>query len=97
MGANEWRAENEWPLARTRYTPWYLHADGSLEAQMPVEAQGSLDYVYDPHDPVPTLGGNIMRTELRGAFVLRSLTGGMSAPAAAPTTRSTSTPAPRSN
>src|SRR5262249_42301470 len=27
-----WRNEREWPLARTRYTPFYLHADGSLSA-----------------------------------------------------------------
>jgi predicted acyl esterase len=28
MGVNEWRSEQEWPLARTRYTPWYLHSGG---------------------------------------------------------------------
>ena len=27
MGENRWRAENEWPLARTHYTRYYLHAD----------------------------------------------------------------------
>ena len=25
-----WRDEREWPLARTVYTPYYLHADGTL-------------------------------------------------------------------
>ena len=24
-----WRDEHEWPLARTRFTPFYLHGDGS--------------------------------------------------------------------
>ena len=26
MGENVWRDENEWPLARTRYTPYYFHS-----------------------------------------------------------------------
>ena len=30
-----WRSENEWPLARTQYIPYYLHADGSLNTQPP--------------------------------------------------------------
>ncbi|MEE4107955.1 MAG: CocE/NonD family hydrolase, partial [Halieaceae bacterium] len=67
MGRNEWRAEQEWPLARTRFTPWYLHADGSLGAGEPADA-GRFRYSYDPRDPVPTLGGNIMRPEVRGAY-----------------------------
>jgi putative CocE/NonD family hydrolase len=29
MGDNEWRQENEWPLARTVYTDFYLHSGGS--------------------------------------------------------------------
>ena len=24
MGENRWRGENEWPFARTRFTPYYL-------------------------------------------------------------------------
>ena len=27
MGENRWRAENEWPIARTHYTRYYLHAE----------------------------------------------------------------------
>ena len=30
MGENTWRDEQEWPLARTGYTPWYLQQDGGL-------------------------------------------------------------------
>ena len=30
MGDNVWRDEQEWPLARTEYTPFYLHGDGVL-------------------------------------------------------------------
>jgi len=28
MGADKWRYENEWPLARTRFTKFYLHSNG---------------------------------------------------------------------
>ena len=28
MGANEWRDEHEWPLARTDWQRWYLHSGG---------------------------------------------------------------------
>ena len=65
MGSNTWRDEQEWPLARTQYTDYYLHSsgrantasgDGSLSPDAPgVEAADV--YVYDPRDPVPTHGG----------------------------------------
>jgi putative CocE/NonD family hydrolase len=54
-----WRDEHEWPLARTRWTPYYLHADGSLSPESPREPRSSTSYSFDPHDPVPTIGGNI--------------------------------------
>jgi uncharacterized protein len=54
-----WRAEQEWPLARTRYTPYYLHGDGTLSPEPPATMGGSTTYAYDPRDPVPTIGGNI--------------------------------------
>ena len=72
MGANEWREEQAWPLARTEYTPMYLGADGSLSAAADADA-GALGYRYDPADPVPTVGGNIMRPELRGPYDQRPL------------------------
>ena len=67
MGVNRWRAESEWPLARTRPTAVYLssrgHAnslsgDGTLEWQA-VRRERSDTFVYDPRTPVPTLGGAI--------------------------------------
>ncbi|MDQ3908486.1 MAG: CocE/NonD family hydrolase [Acidobacteriota bacterium] len=54
-----WRDEQEFPLARTRYTPYYLHADGALSTEKPAEANSSTTYRFDPSNPVPTLGGNI--------------------------------------
>ena len=74
MGENVWRDEQEWPLARTEYTPIYLTADGGLSTAAPAD-DSTLSYTYDPEDPVPTLGGNIMRPELRGPFDQRPLAG----------------------
>ncbi len=61
MGINTWRFECEWPLSRTKYTNYYLHADGSRDGWLSTEQPGdepATEYVYDPEDPVPTLGGN---------------------------------------
>lgn len=68
MGENVWRDESEWPLANTQYTPYYLHEDKTLSATMPASNRGELRYTYDPADPVPTLGGNIMESTLRGPY-----------------------------
>lgn len=68
MGENVWREEQEWPLARTRYTPYYLHSqgkanslrgDGRLSPAGPGEEPAD-HFVYDPNDPVPTRGGNTL-------------------------------------
>jgi len=53
-----WRDEQEWPLARAVATPYYLHANGWLSIQKPV-AESPKSFKFDPHRPVPTLGGNI--------------------------------------
>jgi putative CocE/NonD family hydrolase len=65
MGKNEWRDEDDWPLARAKSTKYYLHSggsanglagNGSLSAVAPGEEKAD-QYVYDPADPAPTLGG----------------------------------------
>lgn len=55
----KWREEQEWPLARTKYTPYYLHADGTLAPRKPAGEAAPLKYLFDPRNPVPTLGGNV--------------------------------------
>ncbi len=56
----QWRCEKEWPLARTIYTPYYLHEDMSLSPSPPIkEAPNGTTFIYDPRHPVPTIGGNI--------------------------------------
>ena len=53
-----WREEQDWPLARTTPTPYYLHANGILSPDKAGDDR-SITYVFDPRNPVPTLGGNI--------------------------------------
>ncbi|MBI4499975.1 MAG: CocE/NonD family hydrolase [Gemmatimonadetes bacterium] len=70
MGRNRWRAEQEWPLARTRFTKYYLHSDGKANGSA---GAGTLSpaaprseppdsFTYDPKDPVPSRGGPICCT-----------------------------------
>jgi putative CocE/NonD family hydrolase len=57
-----WRDENEWPLARARWTNFYLQPDGALATDLPPESAPS-GFRYDPANPVPTIGGNISAAE----------------------------------
>ena len=54
-----WREEREWPLARTAYTPYYLHAGGRLLPEPPTVPSAMTAYSFDPKNPVPTIGGNV--------------------------------------
>lgn len=65
MGKNVWRQEDDWPLARAKSTRFYLHSsgkanglmgDGTLSEAAPTGKQSD-QFVYDPADPVPTIGG----------------------------------------
>jgi uncharacterized protein len=62
MGANVWRDEPDWPLARAVDTPLYLRAGGRLSAERPGADEPPDRYTYDPRDPVPTRGGALLMT-----------------------------------
>jgi putative CocE/NonD family hydrolase len=64
MGDNRWRDEQEWPLARTQYTPMYLRQESALSFEQPDEGESPDHYVYDPADPTPTWGGTILMNAL---------------------------------
>ncbi len=60
MGANVWRNENEWPMARTRWTKYYFHSngrantsagDGTISTTAPGDEPAD-SYNYDPAKPV---------------------------------------------
>jgi putative CocE/NonD family hydrolase len=58
MGINRWRDEDEWPLARARSVKFYLGGNGALGDE-PGKAAPPDTFVYDPKNPVPTLGGAV--------------------------------------
>lgn len=65
MGKNYWRYENEWPLARTQWTKFYLHSQGNANSVNgdgwlsiePPQDEPSDQFDYDPNNPVLTMGG----------------------------------------
>jgi putative CocE/NonD family hydrolase len=66
MGRNRWREADTWPIPGTRYTRYYFHSrgkansldgDGGLGTAAPGD-QPPDSYIYDPGNPVPTLGGS---------------------------------------
>ncbi|HEV2108653.1 MAG TPA: CocE/NonD family hydrolase, partial [Thermomicrobiales bacterium] len=74
MGANVWREETEWPLARAIPTSYFLHAEGGLSAEAPSDELPD-EYEYDPRDPVPTRGGALLMQPdfMAGPFDQRSI------------------------
>jgi uncharacterized protein len=54
-----WRDEREWPLARTRFTEYYLQPGGRLAPARPAAAAAGTRFAFDPRRPVPTIGGNM--------------------------------------
>jgi len=52
-----WIAGNDWPLPQTKFTNFYLHADGKLDRAKPAATAVARQYDFDPADPVPTMGG----------------------------------------
>ena len=66
MGANRWRSANDWPIAGTKFTKYYLHSrgrantrsgDGALSTAEPSEEPPDR-FTYDPKSPVPTTGSS---------------------------------------
>ena len=68
MGANTWRHENEFPIAREVRTDYFFRAersgsveslnDGTLSTEPPGD-EAPDTYAYDPRDPVPSIGGDL--------------------------------------
>ncbi|MGE5110081.1 MAG: CocE/NonD family hydrolase [Acidobacteriaceae bacterium] len=65
LGANQWRNEDDWPLPRAKETKYFLHSAGKANS---LKGEGTLEttaarteaadrYIYDPENPVPTVGG----------------------------------------
>lgn len=65
MGTNQWREEDDWPLTRSRPTKYFLHSSGKANSlagngaltTQTAEKEPADQYVYDPRNPAPTIGG----------------------------------------
>lgn len=74
LGTGRWIGSDQFPPAEARRTEWYLtsgggaqtaQGDGRLVAEPP--ARGGHDgFVYDPEDPVPSVGGSLWQFEAAG-------------------------------
>ena len=77
MGINEWRDEESWPLKRTKYLSFYpgcktaansSNGDGFISEKQ-LTGRGEDNYVYDPLDPVASIGGqSLIPSQPAGAF-----------------------------
>jgi putative CocE/NonD family hydrolase len=54
-----WRDEESFPLARTKFTPYYVHPDGRLSPDKPTGQPRATTFRFDPVNPVATIGGNL--------------------------------------
>jgi putative CocE/NonD family hydrolase len=70
MGSNKWQASEEWPPADTKMVTYYLNSKGdantlfgggSLTEKKPSKDKPD-SFVYDPMNPVTSLGGNVCCT-----------------------------------
>ena len=73
MGKNTWRDEYEWPLERTEWTKFYLSSAGNavddgggLHPEIKTNDQTSDSFIYDPGDPVPSLGSQYQTYDFCG-------------------------------
>jgi len=58
-GAGEWRDLADWPPPEMARQPWYLAAGGSLVPEPPAQP-GISSFCYDPADPTPSVGGQLL-------------------------------------
>ena len=63
-----WREASEWPLAGTKFVPYYFHPDGTLSTTAPAANDAPTTYRFDPQNPVPTIGGAFSGALKRGPF-----------------------------
>ena len=60
--ANQWFQAEDWPIPSTPYD-FYMHSNLSLSENPSSEVDGSISYLYDPNNPVETIGGGNLAIE----------------------------------
>lgn len=59
MGENRWISSDTWPLKDVENKELYFSDGGSLSVEKPAGADSApVDYLFDPLNPVTTIGGN---------------------------------------
>jgi putative CocE/NonD family hydrolase len=61
QGVDRWRAEEDWPPMAATATRWYLRSGGRLSPEPPGMDEGFDAFVFDPRDPCPTRGGDLVK------------------------------------
>jgi putative CocE/NonD family hydrolase len=61
-GSGEWRDLADWPPPGMMPQPWYAAPGGALSADPPATA-GTAGFRYDPADPTPSAGGQLLSTK----------------------------------
>jgi putative CocE/NonD family hydrolase len=54
-----WIDATDFPPPDAKPTTYYLHGNGKLSREKPHDEAAKTTYTYDPHNPVPTIGGNL--------------------------------------
>ena len=54
-----WKSADAWPLPNMTPTPFYFCPDGALSPAAPADEAEPTVYLFDPADPVPTIGGQL--------------------------------------
>ena len=54
-----WREAPTWPPPATQATPFYCQPDGALGTTAPNDTDSATTFLFDPNNPVPTIGGNL--------------------------------------
>ncbi len=71
MGLNKWQSSSSWPPKGAKMKTYYLNSKGQANSlsgngRLTTGKAGSKDnadsFTYDPHDPVPSYGGNVCCT-----------------------------------
>ncbi len=56
---NEWRTAEDWPIMAANIR-FYLQPDKNLSDKCPLQSNSYSEYIYDPSNPTPTIGGNLL-------------------------------------
>jgi hypothetical protein len=68
---NYWRYAYDWPLDYVN-TTWYFHENRVLNTTLPTTGY-NYSYIFDPRDPVETLGGQNQPFDLNGPYDQRPI------------------------